>query len=72
MGHKRSMDTGIKVTIDGMHRFASWYLQLANARVLNPSANNPSAHGFGKGLKKSGIIDHIFTTTGFTVGHLPG
>ncbi|WP_173003169.1 endonuclease/exonuclease/phosphatase family protein [Chitinophaga sp. SYP-B3965] len=70
-GNKPVIFTG---DLNGDHN-SSWYLQVANSGFLkdtysqtaHPYTNNPSAHGFGRGLKKSGIIDHIFTTPGFKV-----
>jgi endonuclease/exonuclease/phosphatase family metal-dependent hydrolase len=59
---------------NGSHE-SSWYQRVANSDILSdtynhaehPYANNASFNGFRKNVPGNEIIDHIFTTSNFTV-----
>jgi endonuclease/exonuclease/phosphatase family metal-dependent hydrolase len=54
---------------------SEWYKRIANSSILkdtykeakHPYADNPSFQDFGKLIKDSGIIDHIFISKDFSV-----
>jgi len=60
--------------LNGDHN-STWYQRIATSGTLtdtykqaaHPYVNNSSFNNFGKALKGSSIIDHIFTTPGFKV-----
>lgn len=58
--------------LNGGHQ-SEWYLTLSNSALLKdtytqvkyPYENNSSFNGFGKSIRPSGVIDHVFVTKDF-------